>query len=219
MYIELTPQDTLRDLQSLLIDSLPNFEFPRTPLLGNYEINTITKNREEATEEDFIVGPVFQNPFLPEEEFQEDLVYIDNSYFKANLTSEEINIIATLMMCIWVQRQVTSIENTRMKYSGADFKFTSQANHMQKILQMKKDYDREAFHLQRLYKRRIRDEFGVYRSTMPTIMDLAPDYKIGGRHTNDCGCQFYDDAIHWHGLDQVDKEAAEDQDHDCHCGG
>lgn len=59
MYIELTPQDTLRDLQSLLIDSLPNFEFPRTPLLGNYEINTITKNREEATEEDFIVGPVF----------------------------------------------------------------------------------------------------------------------------------------------------------------
>lgn len=59
MYIELTPQDTLRDLQSLLIDSLPNFEFPRTPLLDNYEINTITKNREEATEEDFIVGPVF----------------------------------------------------------------------------------------------------------------------------------------------------------------
>lgn len=59
MYIELTPQDTLRDLQSLLIDSLPNFEFPRTPLLNNYEINTITKNREEATEEDFIVGPVF----------------------------------------------------------------------------------------------------------------------------------------------------------------
>lgn len=59
MYIELTPQDTLRDLQSLLIDSLPNFEFPRTPLLDNYEINIITKKREEATEEDFIVGPVF----------------------------------------------------------------------------------------------------------------------------------------------------------------
>nr|DAG21586.1 MAG TPA: hypothetical protein [Caudoviricetes sp.] len=29
------------------------------------------------------------------------------------------------MMCGWVQRQVTSIENTRMKYSGSDFKFTS----------------------------------------------------------------------------------------------
>jgi len=38
------------------------------------------------------------------------------------------------MMCAWVQRQVTSIENTRMKYSGSDFKMTSQANHLQKLL-------------------------------------------------------------------------------------
>jgi hypothetical protein len=29
MYVELTPADTLRDLQMLLIQSLPNFEFPR----------------------------------------------------------------------------------------------------------------------------------------------------------------------------------------------
>lgn len=28
------------------------------------------------------------------------------------------------MMTSWVQRQVTSIENTRMKYSGIDFKMT-----------------------------------------------------------------------------------------------
>jgi hypothetical protein len=41
------------------------------------------------------------------------------------LTSEEINILALLMKCAWVQRQVSSIENTRMKYSGADFKMTS----------------------------------------------------------------------------------------------
>lgn len=32
MYVELTPEDTLRDLQILLIDSLPSFEFPRIPL-------------------------------------------------------------------------------------------------------------------------------------------------------------------------------------------
>jgi len=29
MYVELTPEDTLRDLQSLLINSLAGFEFPR----------------------------------------------------------------------------------------------------------------------------------------------------------------------------------------------
>ena len=32
MYLELTPQDTLRDLRQLLIDSIPGFEFPRKKL-------------------------------------------------------------------------------------------------------------------------------------------------------------------------------------------
>jgi hypothetical protein len=52
-------------------------------------------------------------------------VMIEKSNFTAELTSEEINILAILMMSAWVQRQVTSIENTRMKYSGSDFKMTS----------------------------------------------------------------------------------------------
>jgi len=30
----------------------------------------------------------------------------------------------------WIERQVASIENIRMKYSGPDFKMTSQANHL-----------------------------------------------------------------------------------------
>ena len=29
MYIELTPQDTIRDMQNLLINAIPGFEFPR----------------------------------------------------------------------------------------------------------------------------------------------------------------------------------------------
>ena len=49
----------------------------------------------------------------------------EKSEFAAELTSEEINILAILMMQAWVQRQVTSIENVRMKYSGSDFKLTS----------------------------------------------------------------------------------------------
>jgi hypothetical protein len=61
------------------------------------------------------------------------LVLVEKSTFSADLTSEEINILAILMMCAWVQRQVTSIENTRMKYSGSDFKMTSQANHLSKL--------------------------------------------------------------------------------------
>jgi hypothetical protein len=61
------------------------------------------------------------------------LVLVEKSAFAADLNSEEINILAILMMCAWVQRQLTSIENTRMKYSGSDFKMTSQANHMAKL--------------------------------------------------------------------------------------
>ena len=59
-----------------------------------------------------------------------------------------------------------------MKYSGTDFKFTSQANHMQKLLLIKKDYEREGFHLQRLYKRRLQDINGVYHSTLGDIMNV-----------------------------------------------
>jgi len=29
LYIELTPEDTLRDLQALLLNCIPEFEFPR----------------------------------------------------------------------------------------------------------------------------------------------------------------------------------------------
>ena len=32
MYMELTPQDTIKDLQKLLLNSIPGFEFPRKRL-------------------------------------------------------------------------------------------------------------------------------------------------------------------------------------------
>jgi hypothetical protein len=32
MYVELTPQDTIKDLRVMLIDALPGFEFPRCNL-------------------------------------------------------------------------------------------------------------------------------------------------------------------------------------------
>ena len=51
--------------------------------------------------------------------------YEDASSFNAELNSEEINILAILMLNGWLQRQITSIENIRMKYSGTDFKMTS----------------------------------------------------------------------------------------------
>jgi len=82
------------------------------------------------------------------------------------------------MIVEWLSQQLASVENTRMKYGGSDFKFTSQANHMQKLLQQKKDYEREGFHLQRLYKRRIPDRKGVMRSTLGVIVQPIDDFSL-----------------------------------------
>jgi hypothetical protein len=43
MYVELTPQDTIRDLRNMLIDAIPGFEFPRHDLY-DYEIAQVVKN-------------------------------------------------------------------------------------------------------------------------------------------------------------------------------
>ena len=51
----------------------------------------------------------------------------------------------------------------RMKYSGTDFKFTSQANQLQKLLTTLGECQRQSHHMQRLYKRR-RTENDLYRS-------------------------------------------------------
>lgn len=49
MYMELTPDDTLRDLQRLLIDAIPGFEFPRKNLF-DYDIRTEIVEESEVTD-------------------------------------------------------------------------------------------------------------------------------------------------------------------------
>jgi hypothetical protein len=153
MYVELTPQDTIKDLRNMLIDAIPGFEFPRKNL-QDYTILEDVKPENELTENDFVLGILWDDTLEDEDAGKPPLVVVEKSNFTANLNSEEINILAILMMCAWVQRQVTSIENTRMKYSGSDFKMTSQANHLQKLLALLGECQRQSHHMQRLYKRR-----------------------------------------------------------------
>ena len=130
----------------------------------------LTKEETEGMLQELLLSaiPHFEFPRVGMEFTQDDL---GEYYFISDFTFEEVNILATYMIVEWIGQQLASVENTRMKYSGSDFKFTSQANHMQKLLQIKKDYDREGFHLQRLYKRRKLNKNGVYRSTMSSIME------------------------------------------------
>lgn len=144
MYMELTPEDTIRDLQNLLIDAIPGFEFPRKKL-------------------SYILSVDFEGDGYPVPSI-EGTIFIDNSCFEEELTDEEVNILAILMMKGWLQRQITSIEVTRMKYSGTDFKMTSQANHLAKLLSLLNEIKTQSHHNQRLYKRRKTDENGYIKS-------------------------------------------------------
>lgn len=170
MYVELTPQDTVRDLHALLLQAIPGFEFPRKNLYDFTE-NIKVINESDVTEDDFVLGIVWQelgDQLIDPEQQQPPQALVDNSCFNIELTQEEVNILAILMMTAWVQRQVTSIENVRMKYSGTDFKMTSQANHLQKLLTLLTECNRQSHHMQRLYKRRriVQDSSGkkLYRS-------------------------------------------------------
>ena len=133
MYLELTEYDTKKDCQSILINAIPLFEFPK---------KSLAYKKNEVNEETFE----------------------DSSFFEQELDTEEKNILATLMLQGWLQRQITSIENTRQKYYGNTFKLTSQANHLQKLIALKDDVRRDSKHLQRLYKRRKIDSDGNVKS-------------------------------------------------------
>ena len=166
--MELTPEDTLKDLQNLLINAIPGFEFPRKDLY-NYTIEVREINEDELVPDEFVLGTVWGD--LPEVS-ETPRVLVDKSRFNVELTQEEINILALLMKQGWVQRQVTSIENTRMKYSGTDFKMTSQANHLSKLLTLLDESRRDSFHMQRLYKRRKLAD-GGYKSNWSSLMEVS----------------------------------------------
>lgn len=177
MYMELTPRDTIKDLQNLLIDAIPGFEFPRKSL--EYNILERPINSETVNIQGFFI------------ENADGEGYEDASYFNATLSSEEINILAILMMNSWLQRQVTTIENIRMKYSGTDFKMTSQANHLAKLLTLLKETQRQSLHMQRLYKRRRTDANGMIRSNWDIFQE---DSAISGNKEID-GEDTYDDTV------------------------
>ena len=133
MYIEWTEQDTKKDVQNILIASIPGFEFPKVSL--NFE--KLEYNLE---------------------------TFSDDSYFYEDLSQEEINILVNLMLINWLQRQITSIDNTRQKYYGESFKLTSQASHLKALISLKEDLQKDSKKLQRLYKRRNIDQEGKVSS-------------------------------------------------------
>ena len=167
----------------------------------------------EFTEEDTIRDakqylldaiPQFEFPRVPLYNYNEE-----EGIYNVNLTEEEINILAILMKMNWLDRQIASVENTRMKYSGSDFKFTSQANHLAKLLSLKAEVNRENIHFQRLYKRRVTRPTGLVESNWSSINQSAiPDQTAAEEVTENSGYgaltqinvynnQYYGDQYAW----------------------
>lgn len=96
---------------------------------------------------------------------------VETNTFAEDLTSEEIDIIANLMVLTWLHRQITTIELVRMKYTGSDFKLTSQANHLSKLILLKEQLRQNTNHLQRLYKRRKLNPDGTISSNWASFSE------------------------------------------------
>lgn len=95
---------------------------------------------------------------------------LETEEFNNSLSNEEINIVATYMQVEWVGQQLASIENTRMKYSASDFKLTSQASHLDKLIKLKLVTQASGKKLQRIYKSRTTDADGRVIPTIGQIM-------------------------------------------------
>ena len=126
--------------------------------------------------------------------------------YKIDLTDEEINILALLMKTSWLSRQINSIENIRMKYTSSDFKMTSQANHLSKLLSLKSENIRESTHAQRLYNRRrfsstsgvVESNWDVFNSGVYYSSDATSSSSSSSSSGGcNCGCSGSDDSSSW----------------------
>lgn len=129
----------------------------------------LTKEDTEAMLEEILIAslPHFEFPRWGEP-FDIDL---ENKEFNTKLSLEEKMIIRQYMISEWIGFQLATVDLIRQKYSGSDFKFTSQASHIKQLISLKKEYESKGFHLQRLYCRRKKDKEGRLVSTFQQIME------------------------------------------------
>lgn len=171
MYLEFTELETLEMLQDLLINAIPRFEFPRFNIFDYEEGNLEGMGVYQGVESDGVEVPATG--------------WVGGA-FNSVLTTEEINIMSLNMVIEWLGQQLETTENTRMKYSGSDFKFTSQANHMAKLKVLIDAKRIDSTHLQRLYKRRRVTEDGLIQSTAGDIIS-KPNYGATDPNINRIG--------------------------------
>lgn len=99
---------------------------------------------------------------------------VDGGEYTLNrdLSDEEINILAYGMLQAWLQRQMTTIELVRQKFTGTDFKMTSQASHLSKVQTLWSATKDEHRRLQMLDSRRREVDDGEGGTKYESALDL-----------------------------------------------
>lgn len=159
MYLEMSELDTTEQLQGLLLNAIPRFKLPRVDLFDYEEGNMEYMGEYSGVESGYVEVP--------------SIGWIGGS-FNTTLSNEEINILSLAMVIEWFGQQLATTELAKMKYSGSDFKFSSQANHMAKLKVMMDKAKEECKSLQDAYKRRKRVD-GKVLSTLGQVME-QPNY-------------------------------------------
>jgi len=134
LYLEWTLDDTYKNLEAILLDAIPQFEWPK---FGLYMFNPQ------------VVGMIDHSGNV-----------VSYGKYMVDLTLEEIDIFANIMAMEWINRQILTVNLTRMKFSTKDFQFTSQANHLNTLIKAKDHFLQMNKKMQRLYRRRNVDANG-----------------------------------------------------------
>lgn len=75
--------------------------------------------------------------------------------FRATLNMEEKMILSHLVAIEWVRQQTITTELTRQEvYANSDYKKTSQASHLSRLISLRSDLQKEVNQLQLWYRRR-----------------------------------------------------------------
>lgn len=153
------------------------YDFFLSGITDDMYMELTPQDTEEILEELLIAA-------LPNFEFPKDKnllnINLINKTFPCKLSLEEKKIVRAYMIVEWLSQQLANIDLIRQKYSGSDFKFTSQASHMEKLRNLKEKYEQEGFHLQRLYSRRRLNEDGNFESTYDVLASNPKVYMRRG---------------------------------------
>ena len=112
--LDFTVEERMEILDGLLKKSISRFKACQTDLLDRTE-------RIPATE----------NTPAVEGQFNQDL------------TEEEINILATIMRKYWLNDKIYNLELLQQKMTSKDWKLTSQAEHLLRLIALNQELDKE----------------------------------------------------------------------------